>query len=179
MIDKAKNRENFLQLASTIKRDGMAELLQWLDTTDFFTSPASTKYHLSESGGLCQHSLNVAMCYPYDDKFLPLFHDLGKVGFYTTELRNAKNDKGEWVKVSYYTCDDKTLPLGHEMRTIYLLTRFVELTEEEICAIMYHHGGFGNAVKGGDFAIQNAWKKFQKALELHIADLKATYIFEK
>lgn len=177
MIDIEKNKSIFKGMASTIQKQGITELINWLDTTDFFVAPASTKYHLCENGGLCQHSLNVArFC---ENRFLALFHDLGKVNFYKTEMRNAKNENGQWVKVPFFTCDDSQLPLGHEMRTIFLLNQFVKLSEEETCAFMYHHGGFGNSVKGGDLACQSAWKKFPSALDLHIADLKATFLLEK
>ena len=42
-----------------IKRNGIEELLQWLDTTDFYVAPASAKYHGAELGGLLNHSLCV------------------------------------------------------------------------------------------------------------------------
>lgn len=59
-IDLAKNKEEFIELAKKyIKRDGIDKVLNWLESTDFYTAPASTQYHLAVEGGLCQHSLNV------------------------------------------------------------------------------------------------------------------------
>ena len=59
-INLAKNKEEFESLVRKyIKRDGVEKLLAWLDSTDFYSAPASTKYHLCVEGGLCQHSLNV------------------------------------------------------------------------------------------------------------------------
>lgn len=73
-IDLQANKEEFLSLCHKyIKRDGLDKLLAWLESTDFFTAPASTKYHLCVEGGLCQHSLNVfhrmvSLCNYYFDK---------------------------------------------------------------------------------------------------------------
>ena len=60
MIDVDLNKEEFLRIArENIKREGLEELLSFLEGTDFFTAPCSTRFHLAERGGLCQHSLNV------------------------------------------------------------------------------------------------------------------------
>ena len=42
-----------------IKREGSAELLKWLKSTDFFTAPGSTRFHDCYSGGLAEHSARV------------------------------------------------------------------------------------------------------------------------
>ena len=60
VINLAKNKDEFLELTRKyVKRDGIEKVLAWLESTDFFTAPASTQYHLCVEGGLCQHSLNV------------------------------------------------------------------------------------------------------------------------
>ena len=53
------NKERFMQLYAKIDRKGTADLLEWLEQSDFFVAPASTKYHGSYEGGLLEHSLNV------------------------------------------------------------------------------------------------------------------------
>ena len=54
------NKERFIEIfTSQIHRPGAAELLEWLESTDFFEAPASTHYHGSYPGGLVEHSLNV------------------------------------------------------------------------------------------------------------------------
>lgn len=59
-IDLEKQKQYFLECArNNIKRDGLDELLKWLDEADFFTAPASTRYHGAYAGGLAQHSLDV------------------------------------------------------------------------------------------------------------------------
>lgn len=60
MIDIQKNKQAFISIArENISRPGIDRLLAYLDTTDFFTAPCSTKFHLNVKGGLCEHSLNV------------------------------------------------------------------------------------------------------------------------
>lgn len=60
VIDTKKNAAKFYKVVETyIKRDGINDLMDWLGSTDFFEAPASTRFHGSYEGGLCQHSLNV------------------------------------------------------------------------------------------------------------------------
>ena len=53
-----------------ITRPGADKLLAWIESSDFFTAPASTRFHLSSPGGLLEHSLHV---FVVDDK-LPYGH---------------------------------------------------------------------------------------------------------
>ena len=50
------NKETFISLCQSITRPGMPELLAWLENSDFFTAPASTRYHGAYEGGLVEHS---------------------------------------------------------------------------------------------------------------------------
>ena len=60
MPDLEKQKQEFLTLCrENIKRDGLEDLLGWLQKSDFFTAPASTRYHGAYEGGLCEHSLDV------------------------------------------------------------------------------------------------------------------------
>ena len=53
-------KDRFIQLyQSFVKRPGADKLLAWLETTDFFEAPASTRFHLSCPGGLVEHSIHV------------------------------------------------------------------------------------------------------------------------
>ena len=112
-------KQEFLEICRTaIKRDGIEDLLNWLSKADFFTAPASTKYHGAYRGGLCQHAIDV---YQYAKKLaflLPeppseeslavtaLFHDLCKVNFYKVEKRNQKIN-GEWQEVPVFIVEEK------------------------------------------------------------------------
>ena len=182
------NKELFYNLCNeNIKRDGIDKLLNWLEKTDFFTAPASTRFHGAKENGLIEHSLNVyqmLLSNGIDNSnietktIVSLFHDLCKVNFYKVDYRNAKNDKGVWEKVPYYVVEDE-FPYGHGEKSVYIINSFLKLTTEEAMAIRWHMGGFDDSVKGGSYALSNAFEKYPLALELHIADMRATYILEK
>ena len=171
-----------------IKRKGADKLLAWLENQDFFTAPASTRYHAAYEGGLVEHSLNVYHVLmerfdPAKDNeesfaIVSLLHDVCKTGFYAIEMRNRKNKQGQWESVPFYTIDDQ-FPYGHGEKSVYLIERFMRLTTEEAVAIRWHMGGFDEAVRGGSFALAHAYEKYPLAVKLHMADLEATYLYEQ
>ena len=183
-------REEFLSIfRQHVARPGADRLLDWLDNkTDFFTCPASTRFHGACEGGLCMHSLNVY--HALHDSFFKegdseesfaicaLLHDLCKANYYKVSTRNVKNDAtGQWEKVPYYTVEDQ-FPYGHGEKSVFLIERFMRLKTEEAVAIRWHMGGFDDAVRGGSFAISAAFEKYPLALLLHLADMQATYLDE-
>lgn len=176
-------KEQFIELLKLSNRNGIDNLIKWLEETDFFTAPASTKYHLSEVGGLVEHSLNV-----YDELIneygisnnigsliiVALLHDVCKANYYSISERNVK-ENGKWIKEPYYTVNDQ-FPVGHGEKSVMIIQRFIELTEEEITAIRWHMGAYEPKENYG--SLGQAFSKYPLALYLHIADLKATYIKE-
>ena len=58
------DKEEFIKIyTENITRDGADKLLDYLEhKSDFFTAPASARYHGAYEGGLCEHSLNVYHC---------------------------------------------------------------------------------------------------------------------
>lgn len=193
-------KEQFINLYNTnIKREGAKELLAWLQKADFFTAPASTKYHLSTEGGLLEHSLNVynrllelvknenlkrTGSSDIDEKTLEsvticsLLHDVCKVNFYKVAYRNHKNEATKkWEQIPYYTIEDK-FAYGHGEKSVFLIERFMRLSIEEAVAIRWHMGGFDEAVKGGSYALNAAWAKYPLPVLLHIADLMASNLDE-
>lgn len=171
-----------------VTRDGADKLLSWLETTDFFTAPASTKFHCACEYGLVQHSLNVY--HVLRDKYFDeddseesfalcgLLHDICKAQFYKVSTRNVKNDvTGAWEKKPYYSIED-AFPYGHGEKSVYLIERFVRLKPAEAMAIRWHMGGFDESVKGGSFAISAAYDRYPLAVKLHLSDLEATYLRE-
>ena len=174
---------------ANIHREGADRLLEWLQTTDFFTAPASTRYHCACPSGLVQHSVNVyevMMEKHFDPEtdsaesfaLCALLHDVCKAQFYKISTRNVKNDAtGQWEKVPSYSVED-LFPYGHGEKSVFLIERFMKLKVEEAVAIRWHMGGFDDAAKGGCFAISEAYDKYPLAVKLHIADLKATYLME-
>ena len=106
---------------------------------------------------------------------ISLLHDICKVNFYKTDYRNAKNDRGVWEKVPYYTIDD-TLPYGHGEKSVYIITGFMRLTREEAFAIRFHMGFSGSEDIN---LVGRAFEKFPLAYALHAADMEASYFLER
>ena len=187
----AECKARFMEIyRENIHRGGADKLLKWLESSDFFTAPASTRFHGSYIGGLCEHCVHVyerlrQLCQIYDisasDETIAicgLLHDICKVDFYKQSTRNRKNDQtGKWEKVPYYEVDDK-VPYGHGEKSVYIISGFIKLSREEAMAIRWHMGGFDDAVRGGSCALTNAYEKYPLAVLLHMADLAATYIDE-
>lgn len=177
-------KERFEKIARTfIKREGIEKLLAKLEKTDFYTAPASTKYHDAEEFGLVKHSIRVFSELDCDVDgqgfnkesiaIVALFHDLCKLGYYTTEMRNKKDEKGKWIQVPFYTVDDK-FPMGHGEKSVIMLLQYMTLTTEEMMAIRWHMSGF--EPKENYQYLSKAYSEFPLAVYLHVADLKATYI---
>ncbi len=187
------NKEKFIEIYnSTITREGADKFLEYLlEKTDFFTAPASTRFHGSYEGGLLEHSLNVYECicdYVKHSKFckkygfefteeslaiVSLLHDVCKTNFYKIEMRNVKKD-GVWVPVPYYTIEDN-LPYGHGEKSVYILSGFMKLTREEAFAIRYHMGFSGPEDAN---QIGRALEMFPLAYALCISDMEASYYME-
>ncbi len=180
-----KNR--YIELWKTVKREGVPELLAWLETTDFYTAPCSTKYHLSREGGLLEHSLNVydrlsnnpSLSIDHDSVLITaLAHDYCKINFYIQEMRNVK-ENDVWVKRPYYAIKDQ-LPYGHGEKSALLVNRFIKLKTSEFMAIRWHMGGFTPGIQdyGLSNAMAEAFRVYPLAVFLHMADMEATYVLE-
>lgn len=189
------SKERFIELyKSTIKREGAAELLEFLlsPSSDFFEAPASARFHLSKEGGLCEHSLNVYDCLKsyldaprtkeitgmtYSDEsiaIVSLLHDLCKINVYKKGFRNVKDEKGAWQRVDTFEYDDK-MPYGHGEKSVYMITAYMKLTREEAFAIRYH---MGYSSTEDPRNISAAFEMFPLAFALSTADSEATYFIE-
>ena len=193
----AEIKAEFIQIYnSEIKREGADKMLDYLENkSDFFTAPASTRYHNAFEGGLAQHSINVYKClrdylsrpclkekYGFKDytseqiALVSLLHDVCKTGFYKSELRNAKDESGNWVKVPYYTIDD-TLPYGHGEKSVYMISAFMKLSREEAMAIRWHMGfSYGDPSERN--TIGRALEAYPLAFAMSVADMEASYYIE-
>ena len=189
------DKERFIQIYNEkIKREGADKLLDFLENkSDFFTAPASTRYHNAFEGGLLRHSLNVYDCLcDYMERerikerykltastetiaIVALLHDICKVNFYRVSYRNAKNEQtGQWEKVPYYEIND-TLPYGHGEKSVYMVSGFMRLSREEAMAIRWHMGFSGTEDKN---SIGKALEMFPLAFALSVADMEASYFLE-
>ena len=116
-------KEEFIGLLKEIEREGMDKLIEFLEGSDFFVAPASTKYHGAFTGGLLAHSMKVYEILKTKTKdsdsvkIIALLHDICKVDFYKTEYRNVKKD-GVWEQAPYYTVED-SIPYGHRRKICY------------------------------------------------------------
>lgn len=183
-------RAEFLEIfQQKVSRPGSEKLLAWLDTTDFFRAPASTRFHGACESGLVMHSLNVyhALRERYFEEgdseetfaICGLLHDLCKANFYKPGTRNVKNEvTGQWEKVPSYSIED-AFPYGHGEKSVYLIERFMRLRTAEAVAIRWHMGGFDDSVRGGSRAMGEAFYQYPLAVKLHLADLTATYLLER
>lgn len=194
-------KDRFVELyQQLITRPGADKLLAWLETTDFFEPPASTRFHLSRPGGLVEHSIHVyhrlhdllvsERQNRENEPFIELsdseeetiaicglLHDICKANFYAVEMRNRKNEQGQWEKYPFYVVNDQ-LPYGHGEKSVYIISGFMKLTREEAMAIRWHMGFSDNDFRAGGFSVGIAFEKFPLALLTHMADLQATYLDE-
>lgn len=181
------DKERFLSLCEGIKREGIGDLLKWLEESDFFDAPASTRFHLSCKGGLVKHSLNVydeakrlLSAYPEinvsEETVLicTLFHDLCKANSYTTEWRNRKNEQGGWERYEAYIRNEKLQFGGHGVKSLYLVSYFMKLSPEEASAIAHHMAAFDEKPD----VIGTAFGASPFAWLISVADQSATYIKE-
>ena len=179
-------KEQIIQLLKSTNREGMDNLIDFLEKSDFFKAPASTRFHGDHEGGLAEHSFKVyeilkekvkiaGLDIPEETIIISaLLHDICKTNFYKIDYRNAKNSLGVWEKVPYYTIED-TIPYGHGEKSVMMLTEYIKLTNNEKYAIRWHMGF--SEPKESYGTLGQAFTKYPFALLLHEADLEATYFF--
>lgn len=187
-------REEFIELyREHIHREGADALLDYLENkSDFFSAPASAKFHGSYAGGLCDHSVNVYHCladylersrvqelygleYPPESVAVAaLLHDVCKIGCYKSGSRNVKGPDGKWQAVPSFFYEDK-LPYGHGEKSVYILSGFMRLTREEAMAIRWHMGFSGSE---DSRLVGQALQQYPLAFALSVADMEATYFLE-
>lgn len=188
-------KERFIEIYNKcIKREGADKLLEYLlsPASDFFTAPASARFHSSYEGGLVDHSLNVYDCLmsylhaprtveiigtSYTEEsiaIVSLLHDLCKVGVYKKGFRNVKDERGTWQRVDTFEYDDQ-LPYGHGEKSVYIISSYMRLTREEAFAIRYH---MGYSSTEDPRNVSAAFEMFPLAFALSTADSEATYFVE-
>ena len=163
------------------------ELLKALEEGGFFTSPCSTQYHLSYAEGLVEHSLNVAYLVEDIGKLLgwegeqfkslvvcALLHDVGKMGQFgkPNYVENILKS-GEQSKSKPYASNSELMYVPHEIRSLQIIGKYIDLTEEESFAILHHNGMYGDL----KYTLQG--KETPMQLILHFADMWASRVVEK
>lgn len=182
-------RERIEELLLSTEREGMQNLLDYMAENGFYESPCSGSHHLPFVGGLAEHSLNVwytiaRLKNALDDnlpeqsiesyKIVSLLHDLGKMGDYgkPNYVENVLKS-GKISDTKPYVTNKELLYIPHEIRSIKIATKFIELTEEEEQAILYHNGLYG------DFRYEIMDKETPLYMLLHWADMWASRVIEK
>jgi len=186
-----EKKTEFIELLRSTKREGIEDLITWLETTDFYTAPASTKFHGNHETGLLIHSLYVykvlaKMSKEFnqgikEDEIIisSLLHDLCKANMYVTGSRNVKNEEtGKWEKKAVYQIDNQE-PIGHGAKSAIIAQRFIKLTDYELYSIIHHMGFPGGDSYGAQMDYNAALEKNPKILLLHLADNMSSSLFEK
>lgn len=152
------NKEEFISLLQSTKRDGVDYVIEDLCNWGFFEAPASSKFHLNVEGGLVEHSLNVCkvalnvrdVMLTMDDSLLEtlpkdsviiasLLHDVCKTDIYKPVIKKQKNQIGIWVDMPGYDLNYRNFPLGHGEKSVIMLLRSgLDLTGDEVMAIRWH-----------------------------------------
>lgn len=202
-MSEQTNIERFEHLLKSTKRAGIEDLIEFIRKSDFYTAPASTRFHSCHEGGLLEHSLNVydRLISKFNDELwessvkvgsdsliiAALLHDLCKSYFYGTELKNKKeyHDKGsksdsngrfDWVTVPSYVVDDK-IPYGHGEKSVMMIEEYIKLKPIERYSIRWHMG-FSEPKENWN-TLGTAMRKYPLILALHMSDLESTYLLEK
>lgn len=190
------NKKAYIDLLNLTQRDGMDKLIEYLEENNFFTAPASTKFHMNGVGGLLTHSLNVydkAICLKttlIKEKSLEymnendltvdniviasLLHDIGKIGDYGKPLYKENILKsGKQSPTKPYETNKDLAYIPHEVRSVVIANRFISLTENEEFAIYNHNGMYTN----GKYDLNGKERPLQTII--HFADLWVSRFEEK
>jgi HD superfamily phosphohydrolase YqeK len=192
-------KENFEKALTFIKRDGVEELVNYLKSeTDFFTAPASSNFHGNFEGGLLEHTVNVTQFALHnfnvivtrkpDLEYLresvvicALFHDVCKTNYYVKEKKWTKDADNKWKEYFGYTVKD-SFPLGHGEKSVFIISKYVKLTNPEAMAIRWHMGATEPSVSVPNNAHYYA---YNEAIDhplvrlIHCADMLSMTLEEK
>lgn len=181
-------KSTILNLLRDIHRSGMDNLINYLLSSDYFTAPASTKYHSNIPGGLAFHSLNVRnLLFEKNKQFnlgiseesiniTGLLHDFCKVGFYTTGRRWSKDSHGTWKSYETYLCKDN-FPIGHGEKSVIMLQKYIQLTDIEIMMIRWHMGTSEEFCNIRSYF--NAANKYPQIVIMQTSDFEASQLLEE
>lgn len=203
-VEYAQNVEKFEKILINTKREGVNDLIEFIRKSDFYSAPASSRFHNCHPHGLLEHSLNVYtvlmakksnpiwkdILNKVDDDSLAiasLLHDLCKTYTYTTEIKNKKvySERGkksdshgryDWVSVEGYTTEDQ-FPYGHGEKSVMMIEQYMHLKPNERYMIRWHMGY--TEPKEYWHYFTDSIKKYPEILALHESDIEATYLLEE
>lgn len=187
----------FEKLLLSTGREGVHEVIEFLKKTDFYTAPASSRFHSNYPNGLLDHSLVV---YVLADKYkdlvlsekpelgdrisddriiiISLLHDICKSCMYIPAKKWKKDSSSNWIEYQGYEIND-TFPIGHGEKSVIMLQNIgLTLNPDEMLAIRYHMGFFddsGSALKSAQYS---AIKMTPLVPILQMADFTASTMIE-
>lgn len=171
-MTREKQIEYFKGCLMATGREGVEDLLDFIEELGFYDAPASGGNHCCKDGGLLEHTVNVMQ---YAEKIgltllgseaynkihssviiASALHDLGKCGRYGSPYyvenmvqdgRPTKKNPEQKYKRSEskpYKISSDLCHIDHPLRSVELAARYIDLTEEEEHAIFYHDGAYGS-----------------------------------
>lgn len=188
MKDLQEVKSKVIELLNSTSRTGIEKVIKYLEGSDFFIAPASTKYHGNYDGGLAEHSLNVYELFKEKNTHFnlglsdetviitALLHDFCKINFYNKQTCWKKNDSNRWESYEGYKVEDD-FPVGHGEKSVIMLQCFIRLTKEEVIMIRWHMGN--TEPKEMQMNMENAYKLVPAAVALHTADMETSYLLEQ
>ncbi len=187
MDSQLANRYEKLKSLVVERRQPFTELMTMLENkTSWLESPASTRFHLAEKHGLLRHSVGVAetllklraclapQLSSESCAIVGLLHDVGKVGMPGKPLYLPNPD--EWQRQNrgqHYIYNEEVTAMGLAVRSLYLVTKYLPLSDAEAQAICYHDG---------QYIAENepvAHKEEPLLLLLHWADYWTMHVIEE
>jgi hypothetical protein len=153
--------------------------------TSWLTSPASTRFHLNKEGGLLEHSVGVTeTLLRLRETLAPqlseetcvivgLLHDAGKIGM-PGKPRYLRNDNAWEIRnrdMTYKVNPEETY-MNLAARSLYLISKYIPLSDSEAQAILYHDGQYVEANK------EVAHRETPLTLLVHFADCWTAHIYE-
>lgn len=160
MDNKIAERYESLKGMVVERRSQFDRLISFMgNETTWLTAPASTKYHLCKESGLLEHCVNVAeSMLKIREALAPdisaescvivsLVHDLGKVGMpgnpqYLINEPTDKQQQSGYKPDPPYRFNKNLTYLSVPVRSLYLASKHIDLTEQEVQAIVYHDGQY-------------------------------------
>ena len=191
-----KREEIICRMLRDTERPGTSLLIQYLYDSGFFTAPCSTQHHLAKEGGLAEHSLNVLEFAERINESLSasvrkdsliicsLLHDIGKCGQFGKPGYIPNMLKGRATKANPnpepvqsaakpFIANPDLRYIDHEVRSVVVISRFIDLTEDEQQAILWHNGLYG------PFKYEIQGKETPLYMILHFADMWASRVIER
>lgn len=163
--------------------------VDWLMKEGFFIKPAAIKHHGNHTGGLFEHSLEVAkvlveMTEKFDIKWtrpespyiVGMLHDVCKLDDYCDGNASDVVVMGTGSPISKnpdWTYNDAPMFKGHGDKSVMMLSTVMTLTEEEMLCIRFHMGAYKTEDWDG---FDKAIRKYSSVLFTHTADMYASKV---